>query len=152
MKERIFTDSNGEQLIIRHRKSAVFFMRDADLTKANKYKSPYAKGDYVALEEIERKYKFSDEMFKELLNYLEIIALEAWSGFEPKVADSLGADHYEYYDSEFDGNGYSSINKEHLFVEGAAAQPKENGSLVRLYKFNKRKFESFIYDFREAWS
>lgn len=151
MKERIFTDINGEQLIIRHRKSAVFFMREADLTKKDKYKSPYSISDYVAMEELERKYRFGKEMFKELLIYLEMVALDAWKGFEPKVADSFGADHCEYYDKEFDNNGYATINSDYLFLE-APNQPKENGSCIRMYKFNKRKFESFIYDFKQSIS
>lgn len=149
MKERIFTDNQGEQLIIRHRKSAIFFMREADLTKKNKYKSPFSKGDYVASEELKRKYRFSQEGFKELLQYLEKIAVESWKEFEPKLADNMGADHYEYYDREFDNNGYATITSDYLSLE-APNQLKENGSCIRMYKFNKRKFESLIYDFREA--
>ncbi len=150
MEERIFTDINGEQLIVRYRKSAVFFMRDADLTKENKYKSPFSKDDYVESGELKRIFTFSKEVYKELHNYLESIALKAWKGFEPKDADSIGADYDEYYDKEFDNNGYCSISKDNLYLT-APNQLKNNGSCIRLYKFNKRKFESFIYDFRKVW-
>ncbi|RKJ71334.1 hypothetical protein D7X33_22390 [Butyricicoccus sp. 1XD8-22] len=151
MKDRIFTDLKGEQLIVRHRKSAVFFHREADLTKENRYKSPYSDGEYVEQSELVRKYYFDEEGFKELLGYLETVALESWKGFEPKDADSMGADYYEYYDTEFDNNGYLSINSKYLRVE-APNQLKENGSCIRMYKFNKRKFESFIYDFRKQYT
>lgn len=148
MKERIFVDAHNEELIVRHRKSAIFFLRNADLTKEDKFKSPFSKGDYVASEELHRKYFFSKETFKELLGYLEIIAQEVWRDFEPKEADSIRADYDEYYDREFDNNGYLKITGEYLSVE-APNQLKENGSCIRLYKFSKRKFESFIYDFRK---
>lgn len=149
MKERIFKDSNGEELIVRHRKSAIFFLREADLSKNNKYKSPFSKGDYVAKEELYRKYVFDEETYCELLSYLEDIASHSWKGFEPKVADSFGADHYEYYDREFDNNGYSSVSKNTITLT-APNQLKEHGSCIRMYKFNKRKFESFIFDYREG--
>lgn len=39
MEERIWTDMNGQSLIIKHRKSAVFFERLANVKKPNKYGS-----------------------------------------------------------------------------------------------------------------
>ena len=144
MKERNF---NG--LIVRHRKSAVFFMRETDLNIEG-YVSPYWKDQtpVVNPNEIKRKYDFSPVEFDELVAYLEQIANEAWKNFTPKEADSLGADYGEYYDGEFDNEGSLWLGKHSIDVEGPF-QPKTTDSIIRLYKFNKRKFESFIYQLHQ---
>ena len=144
MKERIFTDINGEELIVKHRKSAVFFEREANIEKPNSYGERHA--ELVCITELKRKYVLSEKEFKGFCEYCKSIADESWSNFTPKVADSIGADYNEYYDREFDNEGSLSIGESTLRMEGPYAQPKSNGEIVRLYKFNKRKFESFLYD------
>lgn len=141
MKERNF---NG--LIVQHRKSAVFFMRETDLNVEG-YVSPYWKDQtpVVHPSEMRQKYTFSQAEFAEFVAYLEQIANEAWKSFVPKEADSWGADYREYYDKEFDTEGDLRIDKYFIDIEGPY-QPKTNDPIIRLYKFNKRKFESFIYD------
>jgi hypothetical protein len=61
----------------------------------------------------------------------------------PKEAQSEGADYYEYYDREFDNNGYLSIRDNALEIGRPILESN------KLYQFNKKKMESFIYDFRE---
>jgi len=141
MKERNF---NG--LIVRHRKSAVFFMRETDLNVEG-YVSPWWKDKTPVFHpsEMRRKYTFSPAEFKEFVVYLEQIANEAWKDFKPREADSWGAEYREYYDREFGTEGDLQIGKYFVDIEGPY-QPKTNDSIIRLYKFNKRKFESFIYE------
>lgn len=150
MNQRVFTDQNGEQLIIRHRKSAVLFLRETDLNIKG-YVSPFWKDPTPIVEpkEMKRTYTFSQEGFEEFSNYMEQIAQESWKNFTPKIADSLGADYEEYYDKEFDTEGSLHVGKHQLQIEGPY-QPKTNDLIIRMYKFNKRKFESFIYDLKKT--
>jgi len=55
----------------------------------------------------------------------------------PKKAFSLGAD----YDRELDNNGYLWITKNKVSIK----RPSIDN--VRLYQYNKRKMESFLFDF-----
>lgn len=124
--ERIFKSENGLELIVRHRKSAVIL----EVSEA-------PKGVYKF------SFEFTTETFKELLDYIELISMQAWSNLTPKEAGSMGADYFEYYDRKLDNNGYLSIKKNVLRIE----RPSEESN--RLYQFNKLKMESFIYDFRK---
>lgn len=146
MNERNF---NG--LIVRHRKSAVFFERETDLTIEG-YVLPHWKDQTPVIQpsELEQKYNFSQTEFKEFMAYMEKIALESWKSFAPKDADSWGADYADYYDKDFDNEGSLRVGKYFVDVKGPANQPKTSNPVVRLYKFNKRKFESFVYDLRKA--
>ena len=146
MNERNF---NG--LIVRHRKSAVFFERETDLNIEG-YVLPHWKDQTPVIQpsESSRKYIFSQGEFKEFLVYMEQIANEAWKNFLPKEADSMGADYADYYDREFENEGSLWIGKYFISLDGPFNQPKTNNPIVRLYKFNKRKFESFVYDLRKA--
>lgn len=148
MKDRVFTDQNGQQLIVRHRKSAVFFLRETDLDIPG-YVSPFWAGDdkdpRVEPTELKRKYKFSSETLEEFISYMQEVGSSSWSSINPRVADSEGSDYYEYYDRETDNNGYLGFKNNTLSVDGPM-QKKTNKPVIRLYKFNKRKFESFLYD------
>ncbi|MEJ3719176.1 hypothetical protein WGM54_14235 [Paenibacillus polymyxa] len=127
MKIKVFTCSNGIELIVKHRKSAVIFEMNQNQIN-NKYNVTY---------------KFELKDFVELYNYINMIANEAWSNLSPKGADSLGSDYYEYYDKELDTNGYLRIRKNTISID----RPALNGQ--KLYQFNKKKMESFIYDFEK---
>lgn len=144
-------ERNFNGLIVRHRKSAVFFERETDLNIEG-YVLPHWKDQTPVVQpsESSRKYIFSKDEFKEFLVYMEQIANEAWKSFTPKEADSLGADYADYYDREFDNEGSLWIGKYYISLEGPFNQPKTNNPIVRLYKFNKRKFESFIYDLQKT--
>lgn len=149
MQERIFTDQNGEQLIVRHRKSAVFFLRETDLS-VDGYSFPWW-GDTtpnIQRSELERSYTFTQEVFEDFVEYMEEIARESWKSFAAKEADSFGADYADYHDKDFDNDGSLDVGKNRLRVDGPS-QNKTDDPIARLYKFNKRKFESFIYDLRK---
>lgn len=145
MKERIFEDVNGQKLIVKHRKSAIFFEGIANIEKPNGYKGEDHK-PYICITELNRTYQFSEEVFKEFIDYCNVIASESWSKFVPKEIDSLGADYDDYYDKDFDNNGRLSIGSCYMDIEGPYTQLKSDGEVIRLIKFNKRKFESFIHD------
>lgn len=123
MKKRIF--DNG--LVIKYRKSAIFFENASGKKEREERFS----------------YDFTEEEFKEFAVYIEEIANESWSNIVPKEATDLHSDYAEYYDQKYDDNGGLSI--------------KENGILIAapfwsvdtLYKFNKPKIQSFIYDLRK---
>lgn len=144
-------ERNFKGLIVRHRKSAVYFERETDLNIEG-YVLPHWKDQTPVIQpsESSRKYIFSKDEFKEFLVYMEQIANEAWKNFTPKEADSLGADYADYYDKEFDNEGSLSVGKYFVDVDGPFNQPKTSNPIVRLYKFNKRKFESFVYDLCKA--
>ncbi|MBE7896200.1 hypothetical protein G7L40_20140 [Paenibacillus polymyxa] len=127
MKTRVFTCSNGTELIVKHRKSAVIFEMNQNQIN-NKYNVTY---------------NFELKDFVELYNYIKMIANEAWANLSPKGADSLGSDYYEYYDKELDTNGYLHIRENTIFIDRPALNEH------KLYQFNKKKMESFIYDFEK---
>ncbi|KAF6565401.1 hypothetical protein G9G63_09595 [Paenibacillus sp. EKM202P] len=127
MKTRVFTCSNGTELIVKHRKSAVIFEMNQNQIN-NKYNVTY---------------NFELRDFVELYNYIKMIANEVWSNLSPKEADSLGSDYYEYYDKELDTNGYLRIGKNTICID----KPTLDGH--KLYQFNKKKMESFIFDFEK---
>ncbi|MFJ7552512.1 hypothetical protein ACIQXZ_01170 [Bacillus thuringiensis] len=127
MESRTFTSTNSLELIIKSRKSAVIF--EIEPSKTN--------GKYDFL------FEFNLMDFMELLEYIEGISNKSWNNLNPKECDSLGADYYEYYDRPLDSNGYLDISKYKLRIERPSL---ESG---RLYQFNKKKMESFIYDFKK---
>lgn len=127
MKSKSFASVNGLELIVKNRKSAVIFEVEQD----------QAGESYTFL------FEFTAEVFGELLKHIEDISDESWANINPRDADSWASDYYEYYDKQLDNNGYLSFKKNALFIE----RPTNVSS--RLYQFNKRKMETFIYDFRK---
>ena len=144
MKEQIFTDKSGEQLIVKHRKSAIFFEGKADTAKPNAYGERHK--EYICIKELKKLYHFSKEEFERFIEYCQTIANESWSSFTPKEVDSVGAEYDDYYDRDFDNNGSLSVRTGIINIEGPYTQLKSDGEIIRLIKFNKRKFESFVYD------
>lgn len=95
-------------------------------------------------DEIRFKLTFSQEEFKRLFESLESLACEIWESLVPKEATSAGSDYWEYYDRRLDNNGYLSVSTRNytLHIERPARTNK------KLYQFNKRKMESFLYDYK----
>ncbi|MBC2149524.1 hypothetical protein [Listeria booriae] len=95
-------------------------------------------------DEIRFELTFSQEEFKRLFDDLESLAYEIWEGLAPREATSAGSDYWEYYDRRLDNNGYlsASTRKCTLYIERPARTNK------KLYQFNKRKMESFLYDYK----
>lgn len=116
MIERVFTDEHKRKLIVRVNRSNIQI-------------------------HTERKdlldYQF--DLSIELFEFLNEQAVKVWKTFTPKPADSFGADYWEFYDRNTDNNGYLEIRNELKFES-----PSDETTL--LYRFNKRRMESFIYD------
>ncbi|AMB18747.1 hypothetical protein BH780_gp164 [Bacillus phage Eldridge] len=124
MNTKVF--DNG--LVVKHRKSAVILeLRDENNTD---YRFTFP---FNSLEE-----------FNEFSSYMYQVATKVWPSHTPKQATSDGADYWEYYDREMDNNGYLTLYREKLCIERPSLDNK------RMYQFNKRKMESFLYDLQQA--
>lgn len=82
----------------------------------------------------------SGDMFDYFKEFIKEAAEDAWGNLKPKEASSMGANYYEYYDKELDNKGYLSIKGKEIHFE----RPQKDHR--RVYKFNKRKMESFLFD------
>lgn len=125
MINKEFIDKYGVNLIIGHNKTNIIFNTDnKNITKS------YHLNLY-----------FDECVIKEMVKYLESISREIWNDFKPKEADSMSSDYEEYFDRKYDNNGYLYVLKENGFnIE----KPCED--CPYMYKFNKIRMESFIYD------
>jgi hypothetical protein len=86
-------------------------------------------------------FAFDAKTFTEFKGFFLESAQKIWPSFNPKEATSIASDYDSYYDNEFDNEGYLSLSFDGIFAEGPDV--KSN----RLFKFNKRKAESFVFDF-----
>ena len=130
---KIFKSENGLELIVKHRRSAVIFEIREDSLEGRE-------------EDYQFRFRFNEEDFKELFEYLKDISNKSWQNIVPKEANSFGSDYFEYYDRKLDNNGYLDIESNTLFVK----RPSSDSN--KLYQFNKRKMESFLYDYeRLIW-
>ena len=124
MKERVFQTNDGLNLIVKSRKSAVIFELDS----------------HQEVEGLHFTFRFTEEEYNEFLSYLTEVAKVSWGKLEPKEAQDMGADYAEYYDRKLDNNGYLSIKEKALVLERPTVESE------KLYQFNKKKMESFLYD------
>lgn len=115
--------SNG--LIVKTRRSAVIF--ETEVIDPKQY-------DF--------RFTFSEEEWKEFKEYMTLMASKAWKAVIPKEASSEASDYWEYYDKPLDNNGYLSIEKMGFGI--FITRPSDESN--RLYQFNIRKMESFLYD------
>lgn len=121
-----FIDKYGANLVVEYNKTNIIF----------KTNNKNIRNNYVL------KLYFDENVFKELINNLKITSEQIWNNFNPKVADSVGSDYSEYYDRKYDNNGYLNIYRDFsIRIE------KPDKDTPYMYKFNKRRMESFIYDF-----
>lgn len=96
---------------------------------------------YAELPQINFEYSDSFSMSQFLIE----IASKVWKDFKPKEVDSFGSDYHEFYDRKLDNNGYLRIiQNKTLSFEAPYVEEKQKQYL--LYKFNKRKMQSFCYD------
>lgn len=120
-----FCDEKGVNLIIEHNKSNIIFKTD-DKNIKNNYDL------YLC---------FDRSTFEEINHFLESISKDIWIGFNPREANSISSDYAEYYDKKYDNDGYLSVYEGGIFK---IERPSEE--CPYMYKFNKRRMESFIYD------
>lgn len=127
MRKKSFQTIDNLELIVCSRKSAIIFEL-AELPEDGRYNF---------------RFDFDHQIFKELLKHIEEAADNSWDNITPKEASSLNSDYWEYYDKEFDSNGYLKLQRNTLLLE------RPSNISNKLYQFNKGKIESFIYDFRK---
>jgi hypothetical protein len=75
----------------------------------------------------------------EFIEYIQLVSSKVWNNLTPKEAQSEASDFFEYYDKELDNNGYLRIGESILLIERPSLESN------RMYQFNKRKMESFLY-------
>ncbi|MBC6308145.1 hypothetical protein HCJ66_01130 [Listeria sp. FSL L7-1582] len=125
MKETLFHAKNGLVLKVAHRKSAVeFHLESPNIESRN------------------LDFHFTPAVFNKLLDYILVVANESWSNPSPQDANSPGSDYWEYYDKKLDNNGYLSID----FIGNTLSLSRPVDKYNKLYQFNKRKMESFMFD------
>lgn len=125
MNSRTFTSKEGFNLVVISSDKTFAFFMDGES------------------EEYKFRLNFEPDVFKELYEYIAHHAYQAWTNLTPKYARSEGTDYMEYYDKDLDNNGGLGIRENYMFLDRPSLESK------RLYKFNKRKMESFLYDFEE---
>ena len=124
MSSKEFIDKYGVNLIIESNKNNIIFKTDSKNVKRDYYLNVY----------------FDKEVFEELIKYTESISNKIWNDFTPKEADSISSDYAEYYDRKYDNNGCLSIGENFFKIERPCIE------CPYMYKFNKRRMESFMYD------
>ena len=124
MSSKEFIDKYGVNLIIESNKNNIIFKTDSKNVKRDYYLNVY----------------FDKEVFEELIKYTESISNKIWNDFTPKEADSISSDYAEYYDRKYDNNGCLSIGENFFGIERPCIE------CPYMYKFNKRRMESFMYD------
>ena len=124
MSSKEFIDKYGVNLIIESNKNNIIFKTDSKNVKRDCYLNVY----------------FDKEVFEELIKYTESISNKIWNDFTPKEADSISSDYAEYYDRKYDNNGCLSIGENFFRIERPCIE------YPYMYKFNKRRMESFMYD------
>ncbi|MFL0584693.1 hypothetical protein ACH0B6_19160 [Solibacillus silvestris] len=88
-------------------------------------------------------FSFNDSEFKDFTEYMEQVANTVWKNFVPKDATSEASDYWEYYDKEYDNNGYLIVKGNSIKVEAP------HYSAGRIYQFSKSKLQSFIFDLKK---
>ena len=124
MSSKEFIDKYGVNLIIESNKNNIIFKTDSKNVKRDYYLNVY----------------FDKEVFEELIKYTESISNKIWNDFTPKETDSISSDYAEYYDRKYDNNGCLSIGENFFRIERPCIE------CPYMYKFNKRRMESFMYD------
>lgn len=80
----------------------------------------------------------------EYLKAVKEAADNAWPNIKPEVADSLGADYDEMYDTKRDANYKIGGLRRVVQICGYPEDDQAN------YDFNKRRMQSYLFDLMEA--
>jgi len=127
INKRSFKTTDGLELVVKNRKSAVIFEIENNHEENN----------------LRFSLLFDSDTFKDLFEYLTEISNKSWSNINPREVDCFSADYDEYYDRQLDNNGYLEIKENMLLIERPMLESN------KLYQFNKRKMESFLFDFKK---
>lgn len=95
-------------------------------------------------EELDLELSFTEEEFKEFINYLRQESAKIWKDLKVTEATDMGSDYFEYYDRKLDSNGYLNIRNKEENILVKLERPTKGESKV--YQFNKRKMGAFLFD------
>jgi hypothetical protein len=126
LNSKTFISEYGLELIVKSKKSAIIFEVGENQEKGYNF-----------------MFSFDSDIFNSLFQYIESESKECWKGLIIKECDSFGSNYNEYYDKELDNNGYLIINENILKIEKPCLESN------RLYKFDKKRMQSFLYDFKK---
>lgn len=93
--------------------------------------------------ELEGEFEFSKDKFDEIKQSIIDGANNIWKNLNPRVADSFSSDYDEWYDKEV-GNEANLVLVPK--IRTIKIFPPFGRKTTRLYRFNKRTMESFIFD------
>lgn len=93
--------------------------------------------------EFEGKFEFSKDKFDEIKQSIIDGANNIWKNLNPRVADSFSSDYDEWYDKEADNEANLVLIPK---IHTIKVIPPFGCKTTRLYRFNKRTMESFIFD------
>lgn len=132
-QETTIADVNEQRLVIRTNRKGVYF----DRAPGKRYTSMF---QFV--------YEFDDEGIDYLAEMLEEFGYDVWGDlFEVKKRDERKvSDYYEQFETEYQDWSHLEIDG-HLVIVTA---PMNSEKLM--YRFSRRKLESFIYDLRNPKS
>lgn len=115
------------------------FKKDKSIILENVSSKPFAVRLFVEMD---------TEAFDDYYSELFELAADVWGYIEPKEATTFGNDYREYYDKELDNNGEAAIGEQGIYFFPPAPHLKYK----RLYRFTKRKMESYLYDLKKYTS
>lgn len=93
--------------------------------------------------EFEGEFEFSKDEFDEIKRSIIDGANNIWKNLNPRIADSFSSDYDEWYDKEV-GNEANLVLVPKIHT--IKIIPPFGRKTTRLYRFNKRTMESFIFD------
>lgn len=96
--------------------------------------------------ELEGEFEFLKDEFDEIKQSIIDGANNIWKNLNPRIANSWGSDYDEWYDKEV-GNEASLVLIPRTYT--IKVNPPFGRKSTRLYRFNKRTMESFIFDLNE---
>lgn len=96
--------------------------------------------------EHEGKFEFSKDEFDEIKRSIIDGANNIWKNLNPKIADSWGSDYDEWYDKEVGNEANLVLIPKACIIN---VNPPFGRKGTRLYRFNKRTMESFVFDLNE---
>lgn len=136
MKVKQFCDVEGKVFTIKSRKSAIY------IYEGSEERLEFYDGQ-------NRVFFWLDlALLESVFDYLYSQAKESWVDISLKDVTSFGNDYGEYYDKELGNDGGISISAKGLMFSRVGAHLEGNPS--RLFKFNKAKIQTFLYDLKNV--
>lgn len=125
MTKKRLTTITGTEIIIRQRKTTVLI----ELVHNDPNETSYT-------------LQFTPEGYVDAMDTIKAAAHQAWPNIKPKKYTSVSSHYHGYFDEELSGYGFLIIG-----TSDQIAITKPDGQNKRMYQFNKRRMESFLFDY-----